>query len=125
MTESESSRFERGMTKQVDMNGGPMQTQEAMIERLGDLGRYVIEFAYGDLYTRTVMSEREREIGAIAVLTVLGRERQLASHIKTALKLGMSVEEVEEVILQTVTLAGFPTALNAIAVLREIQVTSE
>jgi 4-carboxymuconolactone decarboxylase len=115
------SRFDRGMAKQVEMNDKAPSTESETIERLGDLGRYVIEFAYGDIYTRTVMSEREREIGAVAVLTVLGREKQLGAHIRTALKLGMTVKEVEEVILQTVTYAGFPTALNAISVLREIQ----
>jgi 4-carboxymuconolactone decarboxylase len=116
------SRFDRGMAKQVEMNDKEPSTESQMIERLGDLGRYVTEFAYGDIYTRTVMSEREREIGAVAVLTVLGREKQLAAHIRTALKLGMTVKEVEEVILQTVTYAGFPTALNAIGALRQVQV---
>jgi len=121
MTETqEQSRFARGMAKQAEMNGQE-STEDEITQRLGDLGRYVIEFAYGDIYTRTVMSEREREIGAVAVLTVLGREKQLAAHIRTALKLGMTVKEVEEVILQTVTYAGFPTALNAIGVLRQIQ----
>lgn len=117
----DQTRFERGMAKQVEMNGTAGNTEREMVERLGDLGRYVIEFAYGDIYTRTVMSEREREIGAVAVLTVLGREKQLAAHIRTTLRLGMTVKEVEEVILQTVTYAGFPTALNAIGVLREVQ----
>ncbi len=116
----DQSRFDRGMAKQEEMNG-QVSTEDEIILRLGDLGRYVIEFAYGDIYTRTVMSDREREIGAIAVLTVLGREKQLAAHIRTALKLDMTVKEVEEVILQTVTYAGFPTALNAISVLRQIQ----
>ncbi len=116
----EQSRFERGMAKQAAMNGQE-STEDEITQRLGDLGRYVIEFTYGDIYTRTVMSEREREIGAVAVLTVLGREKQLAAHIRTALKLGMTIKEVEEVILQTVTYAGFPTALNAISVLRQIQ----
>ncbi len=115
----DGTRFERGMAKQEEMNG-QVSTEDEIILRLGDLGRYVIEFAYGDIYTRTVMSDREREIGAIAVLTVLGREKQLAAHIRTALKLDMTVKEVEEVILQTVTYAGFPTALNAISVLRQI-----
>lgn len=117
----ESSRFTRGMAKQLEMNGGPERTETEMVERFGDLGRYVTEFAYGDIYTRTVMSDREREIGAVAVLTVLGRERQLAAHMRTALRLGMTVKEVEEVILQTVTYAGFPTALNAISVLRDVE----
>jgi 4-carboxymuconolactone decarboxylase len=122
MTDADNqTRFERGMAKQVEMNGKAGNTEREMVERLGDLGRYVIEFAYGDIYTRTVMTERDREIGAVAVLTVLGREKQLAAHIGTALKLGMTVNEVEEVILQTVTYAGFPTALNAIGVLRQVQ----
>lgn len=116
----DQTRFERGMAKQVEMNGHE-STEDEITRRLGDLGRYVIEFAYGDIYTRTVISEREREIGAVAVLTVLGREKQLAAHIRTALKLDMTVKEVEEVILQTVTYAGFPTALNAIGVLRQVQ----
>ncbi len=114
----EESRFERGMKKRAEMNGLPTTDSG---NKLGDLGTLIVEFAYGDLYTRTVLTDREREIAAIAVLTSLGgREPQLRAHLKTGVRLGMTREELEEVILQTVAFAGFPSAINAHGVLKAV-----
>lgn len=81
---------------------------------LGDLGRYVIEFGFGEIFERGSLNLREREMLTIAILTVLGsREPQLKLHIQAGLKIGIEPKVIEEVIIQTVPYAGFPTAMNA------------
>lgn len=113
----ETTRFDRGMAKLHEVDG---QQGVDITDSLGDLGRYIVEFAFGDIYSRDALSLREREIATIAMLTCAGREPQLRVHIHAGLNVGLTPVEVEEVILQTVPYAGFPTAINARNILMEI-----
>jgi 4-carboxymuconolactone decarboxylase len=92
----------------------------ATVEGLGDIGRSIIEFVYGDLYTRPVLSDRDRELGAVVALVALGRSSQLPQHLRAALKAGLTADELREVILQTATVAGFPVAMNATSTLKSV-----
>ncbi|MHB1685123.1 MAG: carboxymuconolactone decarboxylase family protein [Bacilli bacterium] len=114
---NEHSRYERGLVKLAEIDG---KVGEDVVAPLGDLGRYIVEFGFGDIYSRDGLSLREREIATVAMLTVLGRDTQLRVHIGTALNVGLSPEEVEETIIQTVPYAGFPTAINALNILKQI-----
>ncbi len=72
--------------------------------------------------SRPGMSLREREIVTIALLTALvGRESQLRSPRGAALHVGITVQEREEIVLQTVASAGFPTAINAMKRLAQVK----
>lgn len=116
--QTEQARFDRGLAKlaEVDGNAGA-----DVVEPLGDLGRYIVEFAFGDIYSREGLSLRDRELATVAALTVMGgREPQLKVHIGAALNVGLTEKEIEETILQTVPYAGFPTAINAMNVFKEI-----
>lgn len=111
-------RYERGRRRIEEVDG---RAQARLVERWGDLGRYIVEFAYGDVYSRPGLSLREREIAAIALLTALGgREPQLKVHLDAALEAGLTAAEVEEVVIHTVPYAGFPTAINAMRAFREV-----
>lgn len=114
----ESSRYQRGLIKLAEVDG---HAGEEVVAPLGDLGRYIVEFAFGDIYNRDGISLRDREIATVAMLTVLGgREPQLKIHIGAALNVGLTSKEIEEIIIQTVPYAGFPTAINALNVLKEV-----
>jgi 4-carboxymuconolactone decarboxylase len=80
----------------------------------------MVEFPYGDIYSRDGLAIRDREIATIAMLTALGgREPQLRVHIASALNVGLTADELEEIIIQTIIFAGFPTAINALNLLHE------
>ena len=117
MTLDTKSRYELGLEKLGEVDG---KVGEEVVAPLGDLGKYIIEFAFGEIYQRSGLSLREREIATVAMLTVLGRETQLRVHINAALHVGLSAEQIEETIIQTVLYAGFPTAINAIHVLKDV-----
>ncbi len=71
---SQTTRYERGLAKLAEVDGPAGQR---VVDSLGDLGRYIVEFAFGDIYSRPGMSLRKREIAMVAVLTSLGgREPQ-------------------------------------------------
>lgn len=118
METKSSERYVRGLRKLTDVDG---RDGEEIVAPLGDLGRYIVEFAFGDIYSRPGLALREREIATVSALTVMGgREPQLRVHLNAALRAGLSAAEVEEVILQTVPYAGFPSAINALNLLREV-----
>ena len=86
-----------------------------------DLARYVIEFPFGDVYSRPGLDLKSREIATVAALTALGNAApQLKVHIHGALNVGCSREEIVEIIIQMAVYAGFPAALNGIFAAREV-----
>ena len=114
----ETSRFERGLAKLAEVDG---KAGEEVVAPLGDLGRYIVEFAFGDIYQRDGLSLRDRELVTVAMLVAMGgREPQLQVHFGAALNVGLSVQELEEVVIQTVPYAGFPTAINAMNLLKKV-----
>lgn len=111
-------RHARGRAALSELLGRPA---DEALDRLGELGRYVAEFAYGDIHSRDGLDARERQIATIAILTALGgQERQLRLHVEGALNVGLTTEEIEEVVLHAVPYAGFPRAISAQAVVQDV-----
>lgn len=117
MSDNANDRYARGAQMISDIFG---QVGEDAVAPLGDLGRYIMEFAYGDVWSRAGLSLRDRQIATIAMLTALGREPELRPHIIGALRSGMTKAEIAEVIIHTVPYAGFPTAINAMTLLNKL-----
>ena len=118
----EKTRFHTGMEnlKKIDGKRG-----EAVIQSLEtispDLGKYIIEFAFGDIYERNGLSLQEREMITLAsLLTVGGCEPQLEVHINGALNVGIAPEKIIEIFLQCIPYTGFPKVLNAVSVAKKI-----
>ena len=115
-------RYERGWTKLQEIDG---EAGERVIESLKDiapdLGRYTIEFPFGDIYSRPGLDLKSREIATVAALTALGNALpQLKVHIHGALNVGCTRKEVIEVIIQMAVYAGFPAALNGVFAAKEV-----
>ena len=82
-----------------------------------DLARELSMFFTGKLYSREVISQKQRELCAVASLTVLHRPRELAAHVHAALNVGATRQEVAEVVFQQVTYGGMPVVVEALDVL--------
>lgn len=119
---SHNERYERGLCKLAEIDGEAGQrVVEGLSDLAPDLGRYVVEFAFGDLYCRPGLDLRAREIATVAALTAMGTARpQLEVHLGAALNVGCTRDELVEIILQMSAYAGFPAALNGIAALRAV-----
>lgn len=92
---------------------------EAELEHLAkaspDLSRCLIEFPFAEIYSRPQLDLKTREMLTVAALTVLGYPQgELNQHIRGALNVGVTREEILEIILQMAVYAGFPAALEAI-----------
>lgn len=80
-----------------------------------NLARCLVEFPFGDIYTRPGLDLKTREMLTVAALTVLGYpQAELKDHIKGALNVGCTREQILEIILQMAVYAGFPAALEAV-----------
>ena len=82
-----------------------------------DLARELSMFFTGTLYSREVISQKQRELCAVASLTVLHRPKELHAHFHAALNVGASRQEVAEVVFQQVTYGGMPVVVDALEVL--------
>ncbi|HTQ29834.1 MAG TPA: carboxymuconolactone decarboxylase family protein [Opitutaceae bacterium] len=106
--------------REIDGEAG-QRVIDALKDIAPDLARYTIEFPFGDVYQRGVLSLKEREIATVAALTALGHAQpQLKVHIHGALNVGCSRQEVIEIIIQMAVYAGFPAALNAAFSAKEV-----
>lgn len=86
-----------------------------------DLGRYVVEFAFGEIYQRPGLDLRQRQLITISALTTLGgAEPQLEVHVNAGLNVDLTAREVVEAILHCIPYTGFPRVLNAIFVTKRV-----
>ena len=118
----DSERFKRGWDtlKQIDGEQG-----ERIISSLRDISpdfaTYLIEFPFGDIYSRPGLDLKTRELAVVAALTAMGTATpQLKVHIHGAMNVGCSRQEVIEVIIQMAVYAGFPAALNGLFAAKEV-----
>ncbi len=118
----DNTRFINGIEnlKSVDGKGGD-EVIKALADISPDLGKYIIEFAFGDIYSRPDLSIQEREIITItSLLTAGGCEPQLEVHINGALNTGIAPDKIVETFLQCIPYTGFPRVLNAIFTAKKV-----
>ena len=117
-----NTRFELGSEtlKEIDGIGGENVIQ-SLQDIAPDVGKYIIEFAFGDVYTRSELSMQEREMITItSLLTTGGCEPQLEVHINGSLNVGLSPEKIIETFIQCIPYTGFPKVINAIYTAKKI-----
>lgn len=108
------------MLRQIDGTGGENVIQ-SLEDIAPDIGRQIIEFAFGDIYTRKTLTLQEREMITItSLLTTGGCEPQLEVHINASLNVGISPEKIIETFIQCIPYAGFPKVLNAVFTAKKV-----
>lgn len=111
----EGSRRERGLAAvSATSNASGQAVLDSLEDVAPDLGTFILDFAYGDIISRDVISPQWKEITMIAAAAARGTMApQLAVHLHAALNVGCSKAQIAEVIKQMAVYAGFPAALNA------------
>ena len=110
------TRYDLGLEKLAEIDG---HAGQAVVDSLADIApdfaRLLIEFPFGDIYTRPGLDLRAREIATIAALAAMGNAQpQLRVHIHAGLNVGLSRDEITELLMQIAVYAGFPAALNGL-----------
>jgi 4-carboxymuconolactone decarboxylase len=117
-----SNLYQKGMEILKITNKDKIQEVFKELEDIApDLGRFIVEFPYCEIYTREGLDLKTRELATVAALTALGNaEPQLKDHINAALNVENTPEEIVEVIMQMSAYAGFPAAINGIKIAKEV-----
>lgn len=115
-------RYDRGLARLREVDGlAGEHVVDSLADIAPDFARYLIEFPFGDIYCRPGLDLRSREIAVVAALTAMGNAApQLKVHLRAALNVGVTRDEIIEVIMQMAVYAGFPAALNGLSAAREV-----
>ena len=116
------SRLERGRRALAEIDGEAGHNVIAALADIApDFATYLFEFPFGDIYSRPGLDLRGREMATIAALTAMGNASpQLKVHIEAGLNVGLSRDEIVEIIMQMAVYAGFPAALNGLFAAKEV-----
>jgi 4-carboxymuconolactone decarboxylase len=114
--QKDDPRYDRGLATMRKIFGPGIDSALQGLESASpDLARCLVEFPFAEVYTRPGLDLRTREMLTVAALTVLGySQAELKDHIRGALNVGVTREQVLEIILQMAVYAGFPAALEAV-----------
>lgn len=111
---NEESRYEKGLKNRAEVFGAEGEERRGEFAAASPaFARFVTENIYGELYERKGMNPRTRETVILSILCALGRDREFEHHAKAALNVGMSKEDIQEIIMVCALYAGAPNAVGA------------
>lgn len=115
-------RYQRGLERLRELTGDRGDKVMAAIEEVSpDLARYVVEFGYGDIYSRPALDDQARQLAAISALSAMGgAEPQLEYHIAIALDVGVQPDRIVETVVFLSPFIGFARTLNAVRSIKRV-----
>ncbi|AZB41994.1 carboxymuconolactone decarboxylase family protein [Bacillus sp. FJAT-42376] len=120
-------RHQTGMNKLMEYTlhtNDDISTHLRIVDELKDIapdvGDMIIDFAYGEVYSREGLTNKQRALVTISSLITQGTEPQLELHLNTGLTAGLTPKEITESIIQLVPYTGFPKVLNALTVAKKV-----
>lgn len=119
---TEHDRRARGLEALTEIHG---DVGREVVKRLAavapDFADHLVDYAFGDVYARPGLDRRSRQIATIAALAALGNaEPQLKWHIRGGLNIGISRDEIVEILMQMAIYGGFPAAVRALTAAKEV-----
>lgn len=118
------NRFQKGldtMGKYVsEAELAKLVDADALAATAPDLRKMIIEFGYGDIYSRPGLDDQKRALVVITSVVTQGAGPQTKTHIKRGLHIGLSPTEIVEALLQLVPYIGFPRVQNALLIAQEV-----
>src|SRR5690606_17920017 len=121
-----TDRFQKGMDKLKELTvpnenspTGHMEVGESFKDVAPDLSKLVVEFAFGDVYARPGLDNKQKVLTTISALVAQGTP-QIGMHVVTGLNVGLTPDEIVGCIMHLVPYVGFPRALNALRVAQDV-----
>lgn len=120
-----SKRYQTGMEvieKYKDKSEQPAYsiTFDDLMDLDSELENYIVEFAFGDIYSRDGLGHQQKTLITISSLVTQGLEPQLRLHVNLGLTIGLSAKEIVGAIIHLLPYTGFPRVLNALKVAKEV-----
>jgi 4-carboxymuconolactone decarboxylase len=115
------SRRERGNQVINKLSGGSGQpVLEGLRQDFPFLADAIIDYSLGEVWSRSELDDRTRQLATVAAFAAQGNLPQLKIHAGYALRLGVTQNELKEIVYLTTVTAGFPRAIDAAQALREV-----
>ncbi|MGO4325990.1 carboxymuconolactone decarboxylase family protein [Cupriavidus sp. 2TAF22] len=117
-----ASRYQAGLERLREIDGEAGERVIASLQEIApDLGRFIIEFGFGDIYARSGLDLVCREMITVAALAAMGSATpQLKVHMHGLLNVGGTQAQMVEAIIQVAAYAGFPRAINAALAAKDV-----
>jgi 4-carboxymuconolactone decarboxylase len=117
-----SEQFEQGMKVRREVLGD--EHVDRAVERTtpftADFQDLITRYAWGEIWARPGLDRRTRSCITLAALVALGREEELAMHVRAAIRVGLTPDEIKEVLLHSAIYCGVPAANGAFAVAQRV-----
>ena len=116
-----NKRYEAGINAMEELFSQDVRNGMEGIKNISpDLWNMIVSFGFGDLYSRNTLSHAQREIITLTSLITQGAFDQLRVHLQAALNVGLTKEEIIEIILHCTGYVGFPKAVHAMGIAGEV-----
>jgi 4-carboxymuconolactone decarboxylase len=118
---SRSTDQARGVKLRKKLNGKRFgKTSKVLVDEAPDLEQLVNEVLFGRIWSRNTIDLRTRCVAVIAALTATGQRPQLKNYLANAINVGVTREEIVEILQQLVFYIGLPPVTNALEVAQEV-----
>jgi 4-carboxymuconolactone decarboxylase len=101
-----------------------MKKRTTVHDRIGDIAPKLADLTedvlFGDVWERSTLSKRDRSLATVSALVAMNRTEQLPFHIQRAIENGVSKEELVEVITHLAFYSGWPTAMSAMMIAKQV-----
>jgi 4-carboxymuconolactone decarboxylase len=113
---------ERGMRVRREVLGDAHVDQaiEGTTPFTADFQDLITRYAWGEIWARPGLDRKTRSCITLTALVALGRDHELAMHVRAALRNGLTADEIKEVLLHTAVYAGLPAANSAFAIAQKV-----
>ncbi len=117
-----SEQYERGITTRREVLGDEHVDRaiERTTEFTAEFQDLITRYAWGEIWSRPGLDRRTRSCMTLTALVALGREEELAMHVRAALRIGLTPDEIKEVLLHSAVYCGVPAANGAFAVAQRV-----
>ena len=120
----EMDRFQKGLETMKEYVTADalkqMVESDALADIAPDLRKMIVEFAYGDIYSRDGLGKKKRALVVITAVVTQGAAPQTKTHITRGLHADLTPKEIVEALLQLVPYIGFPRVQNALTIAQEV-----
>jgi len=118
----DEDRYERGMAVRRQVLGDAyVDKATASVDDFNrDFQRLVTEYCWGEVWTRSVLTNKQRSLNNLCMIAALNRGAEFELHVRGALRNGCTAEEIRDALIQVAIYAGIPAGVEAFRIARKV-----
>jgi 4-carboxymuconolactone decarboxylase len=119
---ADSDLYEKGMAVRRQVLGDAyVDTATANIDDFNrDFQRILTEYCWGEVWTRQVLSNKQRSLNNLCIIATLNRAAEFEMHVRGALRNGCTPAEIRDTLIQVAVYAGIPAGVEAFRIARKV-----